>query len=136
MKNLNDKTDKELQTLAIDNDLDVSKIGLSIGKINRTYIINALEKPNFKKTSRYELKRLSIGGYNINPRHSAAAQIELDRRDHKTKMIAIILSITSLLSIMFWQSLNYFFPKPLPTNTNNQVNAQQNNNNTKQNDSK
>ena len=64
--------------------------------------------------------------YGTNPKHTAAAKAELDRRNTRLKIIGLVLSFISAAYIL-WQAFNYFFQKPLPLKSNPNIFNQQNN---------
>ena len=61
-----------------------------------------MEKPNFRKMKRPELKKISEGGYYTNPRHTTAAKVELDRRNTNLVYAGVFFSFISAVYI-FWQ---------------------------------
>jgi len=88
------------------------------------------EKPDFLRMKRTDLKRYAIGSYDTNPQHSIAAQIELDRRDHRLKIAGIVLGSISAIYI-FFQLFHYFFPESpstvnIPNITNQEIKTQTN----------
>ena len=81
--------------------------------------------PNFRKMSRAELHKYKADLYTANPRHIAAATAELDRRDHRLRIITLIFAFISALYVV-WQMFNYFFQPSLPFPTQKVIPYQKN----------